>query len=44
VSSEYIAHIADRLVDDLMEHFPAVLVVGPRACGKTTRLGVMRER
>ncbi len=36
VSSEYIARIADRLLDDLMENFPAVLVIGPRACGKTT--------
>lgn len=36
VRREYIARIADRLVDELMEDFPAVLVVGPRACGKTT--------
>jgi uncharacterized protein len=36
VNRDYIARIADRLVDDLMENFPAVLLVGPRACGKTT--------
>ncbi|WP_211116595.1 ATP-binding protein [Glycomyces buryatensis] len=36
MTREYVARIADRLIDDLMTDFPAVLIVGPRACGKTT--------
>src|SRR5919106_1400570 len=36
MSREYISRIADNLVSELMDAFPAVLIVGPRACGKTT--------
>lgn len=33
---EYLARLIDPLLDELMADHPAVLVVGPRACGKTT--------
>ncbi len=36
VSSTYVPRAADRLITELLEGFPAILVVGPRACGKTT--------
>lgn len=32
----YLPRMVDGLLDDLMGGVPAVLVVGPRACGKTT--------
>lgn len=32
----YLPRMVDGLLDDLMAGLPAVLVVGPRACGKTT--------
>ena len=33
---EYTACLADNLIADLIEDFPALLIVSPRACGKTT--------
>jgi predicted AAA+ superfamily ATPase len=33
---DYIVRHADLRLDQLMQGFPAVLVTGPRACGKTT--------
>ena len=32
----YLARLIDPLLDELMADHPAVLIVGPRACGKTT--------
>ncbi len=32
----YVARLADRRLTDLLARFPAINVVGPRACGKTT--------
>jgi predicted AAA+ superfamily ATPase len=32
----YLPRMVDGLLDDLMAGLPAVLVIGPRACGKTT--------
>ncbi len=32
----YVDRLADSLIEELLAGFPAVLVVGPRACGKTT--------
>jgi predicted AAA+ superfamily ATPase len=32
----YIPRLVDALIEELLAGFPAVLVVGPRACGKTT--------
>ncbi|MGL4176815.1 MAG: ATP-binding protein [Dermatophilaceae bacterium] len=32
----YLPRMVDPLLDDLLRGLPAVLVVGPRACGKTT--------
>lgn len=32
----YIPRLIDPLLDELIKHEPAVMVVGPRACGKTT--------
>jgi predicted AAA+ superfamily ATPase len=34
--SGYLPRLIDRLLDDLLADHSAVLVVGPRACGKTT--------
>jgi uncharacterized protein len=34
--SEYLARLIDPLLDELMADHPAVLIAGPRACGKTT--------
>ncbi len=34
--AEYLARLVDPLLDELMTDHPAVLIVGPRACGKTT--------
>ena len=36
VSSPYVARAADRVLREMVEDHPAVLVVGPRATGKTT--------
>ncbi|MBO0880474.1 MAG: ATP-binding protein [Mycobacterium sp.] len=36
MASIYIPRLADGLIAELLAGFPAVLVVGPRACGKTT--------
>jgi predicted AAA+ superfamily ATPase len=36
VAQTYIPRLVDPLVEELLAGFPAVLVVGPRACGKTT--------
>jgi uncharacterized protein len=33
---EYLPRLIDPLLSDLLVDHPAVLVVGPRACGKTT--------
>src|SRR5215471_2052445 len=33
---EYLPRLVDPLLDELLADHPAVLVVGPRACGKTT--------
>lgn len=38
-SMGYLPRLVDGLLDDLMRGLPAVLVVGPRACGKTTTAG-----
>lgn len=35
-SPAYVARLADVLVDELLTAFPALLLVGPRAVGKTT--------
>jgi predicted AAA+ superfamily ATPase len=32
----YRSRLLDRLLDELMAELPAVLLVGPRAAGKTT--------
>lgn len=32
----YVPRLVDPLIEELLAGFPAVLVVGPRACGKTT--------
>lgn len=32
----YLPRLVDPFIDELLADFPAVLVVGPRACGKTT--------
>lgn len=32
----YLPRLVDPLIEELLAGFPAVLVVGPRACGKTT--------
>ncbi|MCH7231876.1 DUF4143 domain-containing protein [Glycomyces sp. L485] len=34
--SKYVPRIADQIIEEIMRDFPALLVVGPRACGKTT--------
>jgi predicted AAA+ superfamily ATPase len=34
--AEYVERLIDPLLDELMADLPAVLIVGPRACGKTT--------
>jgi predicted AAA+ superfamily ATPase len=34
--SDYLPRLIDPLLDELVADHPAVLVVGPRACGKTT--------
>lgn len=34
--SEYVARMIDPLVEEHFEELPAVMLVGPRACGKTT--------
>lgn len=36
VPAPYIPRLVDRALSDLLADLPAVLVVGPRACGKTT--------
>lgn len=36
VVSLYVARLVDPLIEELLAGFPAVLIVGPRACGKTT--------
>jgi hypothetical protein len=36
VMPEYLPRLVDPLLDELLADHPAVLVVGPRACGKTT--------
>jgi predicted AAA+ superfamily ATPase len=36
VVRDYLPRLVDPLIDELLAGFPAVLVVGPRACGKTT--------
>ena len=36
MSSAYLPRLVDPFIDELLAAFPAVLVVGPRACGKTT--------
>jgi len=33
---EYLPRLADRLIRELLTEFPALLVLGPRATGKTT--------
>lgn len=33
---EYIPRLVDSLLPELLEEHPAVMIVGPRACGKTT--------
>jgi uncharacterized protein len=35
-STEYLTRLVDPFLDDLLTDHPAVLLVGPRACGKTT--------
>jgi len=32
----YVRRLVDPLIEELLDGFPAVLVVGPRGCGKTT--------
>jgi predicted AAA+ superfamily ATPase len=34
--SDYIRRHVDTLIDDLMAAFPALMITGPRGCGKTT--------
>ncbi|MGL5830426.1 MAG: ATP-binding protein [Angustibacter sp.] len=34
--ADYIPRLADELVTELLQHAPALLLTGPRACGKTT--------
>ena len=34
--TEYRKHAADRLIGELLAELPALLIVGPRATGKTT--------
>ncbi|MGQ0715941.1 MAG: ATP-binding protein [Pseudonocardiales bacterium] len=36
MSSRYVPRLADELIADLLAEFPALLLVGPRASGKTT--------
>jgi uncharacterized protein len=36
---DYVPRLADAPLDELITAFPAVMVVGPRACGKTTTAG-----
>jgi predicted AAA+ superfamily ATPase len=36
MAQTYIPRLVDALVEELLAGFPAVLVAGPRACGKTT--------
>jgi predicted AAA+ superfamily ATPase len=36
VMPEYLPRLIDPLLGELLADHPAVLVVGPRACGKTT--------
>jgi predicted AAA+ superfamily ATPase len=36
MAQTYIPRLVDALIEELLAGFPAVLVVGPRACGKTT--------
>lgn len=35
-SPEYLPRFVDFLLDDLLAELPAVMITGPRACGKTT--------
>jgi uncharacterized protein len=34
--NDYIPRLTDPLLAEMLEHHPAVLITGPRACGKTT--------
>lgn len=36
MSASYVPRLVDRVLGELLADLPAVLVVGPRACGKTT--------
>jgi uncharacterized protein len=36
MAMEYVPRLADPLIDGLLREFPALLIVGPRAAGKTT--------
>ncbi|MGH3516965.1 MAG: ATP-binding protein [Haloechinothrix sp.] len=36
MTKPYVARILDPLLDDVLSGLPSVLLVGPRACGKTT--------
>ena len=36
MSAPYVPRLVDRVLGELLADLPAVLVVGPRACGKTT--------
>ncbi|GGU37337.1 ATP-binding protein [Lentzea flava] len=36
MSSDYVPRLTDQLIGDLLADFPALLVLGPRAVGKTT--------
>jgi predicted AAA+ superfamily ATPase len=36
MAETYIPRLVDAFIEELLAGFPAVLVVGPRACGKTT--------
>ena len=33
---DYLPRLADSLIEGLLEDVPAVMIIGPRACGKTT--------
>ena len=43
MSSRYVPRLADQLIAELLAEFPALLLVGPRASGKTTT-GVRHAR
>lgn len=36
MSTPYVPRLVDQALAELLADLPAVLVVGPRACGKTT--------